>query len=434
MNTCLLGYRLPGTTSSLEIEGENVKARAVLAGAGVAALIATGLFLGRFRAKPVEAVSVDATMVAPVAVARAAKRDLAQKLVLSAEFRPFQEIDVMAKVAGYVKNIYVDVGDRVGQGQLLAVLEVPEMTDDVERAEAGRQRYNAEFERAKDELRRAQSAHEITHLSYTRLASVFRDKPGLVAQQEVDDARGRDLVAEAQVSAAKSALAAAEQQIRASDADVKKSKTLMAYTRVVAPFAGVVTKRFADTGSMIQAGTASQIQARPLVTLSENSLLRLILPVPESAAPMIREGSTVGVRVPSLDRTFPGRVARFAKSVDMATRTMETEVDVPNPGLVLIPGMFAEATLTLAEHKDALAVPVTSVAEIEKDPWVMVVNGDNLLERREITVGLETANNVEVTNGLKENEAVVIGNRSDLKPGERCVPRLVEIASSGDGK
>jgi RND family efflux transporter MFP subunit len=420
--------------SSLEIRGENVKARVLLAASCAAVLVVTWLLFARFRTKTVEAVSVDAAAAVSVAVAPAAKLDLARKLILSAEFRPYQQIDVMAKVAGYVKSIYVDVGDRVAQGQLLAVLEVPEMTDDVEHAEAGRRRNSAEFERVKDELNRAQSAHEIAHLSYTRLASVFRDKPGLIAQQEVDDAHGRDLVAEAQVSAGKSALEAAEQQIQASDVDVRKSKTLRAYTRVVAPFAGVVTKRFADTGSMIQAGTASQSQARPLVTLSQNSLLRLILPVPESAVALIRESSAVEVRVPSLDRTFPGRVARFAKNVDMATRTMETEVDVPNPDLVLIPGMFAEATLTVAEHKNALAVPVAAVADIEKQPWVMVVNSDHLLERREISVGLETANNVEVTNGLKDNEIVVIGSRSQLKPGEKCDPRVVDIALSGDGK
>jgi RND family efflux transporter MFP subunit len=380
----------------------------------------------------VEAKTTHPAGLPSVAVTRIKRADVAQKLTLSAEFRPFQEIDVMAKVAGYVQQIRVDVGDRVSQGQLLAVLEVPEMTDDIERAEAAKQRNAAEYQRAKDELVRAESAHEITHLSYKRLNAVFQNKPGLIAQQEVDDAHGKDLVAEAQVSAAKSALIAAEQQIRASDAEVRKTKTLMNYTRVVAPFAGVVTKRYADTGSMIQAGTASQSQARPVVTLSENSLLRLILPVPESAVPQIQVGSAVEVRVPTLDRTFPGRVSRFAKSVNMATRTMETEVDVPNPDLVLIPGMYAEATLTLAEHQNALTIPVASVADLGSDPWVMVVNADQMLERREVSLGMETADGVEVLNGLKESESVVVGNRSQLKPGERVVPKSVEFAALGD--
>ena len=117
------------------------------------------------------------------------------------------------------------------------------------------------------------------------------------------------------------------------------------YAVITAPFAGVVTKRYANTGSLIQAGTASQTQAMPVVRLSENGLLRLALPVPESAVPLVHLGEPVDVHVSALHRTFPGRVARFADKVDESTRTMKTEVDVPNPTLVLVPGMYAEVDL-----------------------------------------------------------------------------------------
>src|SRR5262249_54456435 len=153
-------------------------------------------------------------------------------------------------------------------------------------------------------------------------SAVSAKRPGLVAQQEIDDAHTKDLVSEAQISAAKSALAATEDQVRVHAADVQKVKTLMDYTRVTAPFAGVITRRYADTGSMIQAGTASQTQAMPVVRLSENSTLRLILPVPESAVPTVHIGQAVEVRVPTLNRNFPGRVARFTGKVAPATRTM----------------------------------------------------------------------------------------------------------------
>src|SRR5262249_4238658 len=157
----------------------------------------------------------------------------------------------------------VDVGDRVKQGDLLAILEVPEMADDLRRASANVDRAEADVARAKDELQRAQSAHEIAHLSFERLSGVAKQKPGLIAQQEIDHARSKDLLAEAQVSAAKSGLTAATQQVHVNGADVQKVKTLIDYTRVTAPFTGVITKRFADLGSMIQAGTASQTQAMP---------------------------------------------------------------------------------------------------------------------------------------------------------------------------
>lgn len=242
------------------------------------------------RNPSVEAGGVATSEVPTVAVVRAAAESLSRDLVLTAEFRPFQEVDVMAKVAGYVKQISVDVGDRVVQNQLLATLEIPEMADDLSRAKAALDRSHAEVERAKGELQRVESAHEIAHLSFQRLSAVIQKRPGLIAQQEIDDARSKDLVSEAQVWAAKSALAAANEQVGVNAAERQKVQTLIEYERVTAPFTGVITKRYADTGSMIQAGTASQTQAMPVVRLSENNLLRLILPVPESAVPTVHIG------------------------------------------------------------------------------------------------------------------------------------------------
>ena len=180
------------------------------------------------------------------------------------------------------------------------------MADDLARAKAAVDRAKADVARAQDEQHRAESAHEIAHLSYARLEKVSQQKPGLVAQQEIDDAHSKDLVSEAQVAAAKSALVSANQQVDVNNAELSKINTMIEYTKVTAPFTGVITKRYADTGSMIQAGTASQTQAMPLVRLSENSLLRLILPVPESAVPGVHIGQQVEVRVPTLNRSFPG--------------------------------------------------------------------------------------------------------------------------------
>jgi RND family efflux transporter MFP subunit len=350
-------------------------------------------------------------------------------VVLTAEFKPYQEVDVMAKVAGYVKQIRVDIGDRVRQGELLATLEVPEMADDLSRAKAALDRSNAEVKRAAEELQRAQSAHEVTHLTYTRLTGVMKDRPGLVAQQEVDDARGKDLVAEAQVSAAKSSLVAAQEQVRVAQAELSKIKTMSDYTRVTAPFDGVITKRYADTGSMIQAGVSSQTQAMPVVRLSQNKLLRLILPVPESVVPSVRVGQSVEVSVPSLKRTFPGRVARLANRVQLDTRTMPTEVDVPNPQLVLVPGMYAEVDLTLEKRDKALSIPISAVAGSETDPLAYVVNPDRKVEIRHIQTGMQTANRVEVRSGLREGDLVVIGNRNQLVAGQQVEPKITELAA-----
>ena len=399
---------------------------------------------GCSRTEAVETTSAKNADVPTVAVAVATITDLSDGLSLTAEFRPFQEVEVMAKVSGYVKEIKVDVGDRVRQNDLIAVLEIPELADDMARAKAAVDRAHSEVSRLRDEVQRAESVHEIAHLSYTRLDQVSRQKPGLVAQQEIDDAHGKDLVAEAQVASAKSALAAAGQQVDVNKAEHSRTRTMLDYTRVTAPFAGVITKRFANTGSMIQAGTASQTQAMPLVRLSENSLLRLILPVPESAVPSVRLGQHVDVVVPTLNRSFPGRVARFSDKLQGATRTMETEVDVPNPSLVLVPGMYARVNLRLARQDGVLAVPMAAVEvdgsagatesqasrRVAASGTVMVVNPDGSIELRKVTLGMETGNRVEVRSGLQGGDLVVIGNRGGLQAGQRVHAKVTAAGAA----
>jgi RND family efflux transporter MFP subunit len=374
----------------------------------------------------VQASSTKVSEVPTVAVAKASTDDLSHGLVLTAEFKPYQEIDVMAKVAGYIKKINVDVGDRVHQGELLATLEIPEMGDDLTRADAATVRARAEVTRARDELHRAETAHNIAHLSFQRLSAVAEKKPGLIAQQEIDEAQSKDLVSEAQVASAKSALAATEEQVKVNSADTSRVKTMLEYTRVTAPFAGVVTRRYADTGSMIQAGTASQTQAMPVVKLSDNSMLRLILPVPESAVPTVHIGQQVEVRVPTLDRSFAGRVARFTGKLAESTRTMDTEVDVPNPSLVLMPGMYAEVDLTLARRNRVLTIPVTA---LDTNHQVMVVTPTNRVEVRKIGTGLESSDKVEVTSGLNDGDLVVVAGRASLQPGEEVKPKVITMAA-----
>ncbi|HEY1339844.1 MAG TPA: efflux RND transporter periplasmic adaptor subunit [Bryobacteraceae bacterium] len=383
-----------------------------------AALLPLAIGAGCSRDR-ITAVKADPLAIAPVA--KAATADLSRQITLTAEFRPYQEVDVHAKVAGYLKKIYVDVGDRVKQGQLLAVLEIPEMADDFQRAKAATALSDSNVQRAQDELQRAESAHEAAHLSYVRLAEVIKLRPNLVAQQEIDNAAANDRVSEAQVSAAKAAIAAAKNQVSVAQADQQKVQTLNEYARITAPFEGVVTNRYADTGAMIQAGTASQSQAMPVVRISQNDMLRLVLPVPESVVPRIHLNDRVEVRVPTLSRSFQGKIWRFSGKVSTATRTMETEVDVANPGLVLMPGMYAEAVLTLERRPEAIAVPVEAIV----NDSLMVVSPDGVIEERKIKTGLETATSVEVLTGVHAGEMVIIGSRSQFHPGQKVQPKLV---------
>lgn len=372
---------------------------------------------GRTEAGSDKSASVpNAPLIVPVT--KAERVDLVNNLTLTAEFEPFQQVDVMAKVSGYVRSIKVDIGDRVREGQLLATLEIPEMEDDMTKASATVDQTDAEIATASEELKRAETAHELAHLSYSRIADVLKREPGLVPQQEVDEAHSRDLVAEAQISTAKSSLRTAEQKARVARAEQGRVQTIHKYMTITAPFEGVITKRYANIGSMIQAGTASQSQAMPVVQLSQNNLLRLVLPVPESAVSRVRAGGVVDVRVPSIGKTFPGRVARFAERVQQSTRTMDTEVDVPNPALLLVPGMYAEVSLQIDQRRGVVSLPLDGVDRSTSQARVYMVVAPGVIRIAPVTLGLETDQRVEVRSGLDEGDVVVTGRHAGLKDGQ----------------
>lgn len=361
-----------------------------------------------------------------VAAAIVSRQTLDQKEVLSAEFRPFQVIDVHAKVAGYLKKIYVDVGDRVTEGQTLALLEVPELEDDLVRSQAAKSRSSSEVNRAAEELARTESQHNAVHVVYQRLLAVSKAKPGLIAQQELDDAFARDQSSEAAISAAKATLGSMKESVNVAQADIEKVKTMTAYTKITAPFTGVVTKRYADTGAMVPAGTSSANNGLPIVQLSQNNLLRLVLPVPEAIVNRIRLGQPVTVHVNSLKRDFPGTVKRFSDMVAMSTRTMNTEIDVPNGQLLLIPGMYAEATITL-EHKDnALSVPLEALTITGNTATAYVVGPDQKISIRKVSIGLEAADRIEIVSGLKEGDVVITGNRGGLAEGAIVTAKIAD--------
>lgn len=355
------------------------------------------------------------------------RKNLSSTLEISSEFQPFQEIDVFAKVSGYVQKLYVDYGTHVKQGQLLAVLEIPELQQQLLQDEASVRRAEQDLSRAHEEQSRAQSAYDVAHVTYTRLADVQKNRPELVAQQEIDVAQGKDLEANAGVSSAKDAVSASEQALLAAKAALDKDKALFAYARMTAPFDGVVTQIYAFTGALLPAGTSAAKGDSALCRLSQNDLLRLVIPVPERAVPDIRDGESVDVDVSSLKRTFTGKIVRYSDQIDPQTRTMHTEVDVPNPKFELVPGMYASVKIPLRTVNGVLTVPVQAVQSSGTgEGTVLIVNSSNHLERREVKLGLQTATDAEVLSGLAENETVVFGEQNQFREGQLVTPKLVE--------
>jgi RND family efflux transporter MFP subunit len=367
-----------------------------------------------------------------VGVTKVVKKSLGRDLTLSSELVPFQEIDVYAKESGYVKKLSVDYGSHVKAGDVMAVLEIPELEAQLQEDQAEIKNANNQVSRAQHELARYQAQYKALHLQYTRLSGVFESQPGIVAQQEVDDAQGKDLAASSQVDAGQAALESAQSQLSVSRAKLTHDQTLFDYSKITAPFSGIVTQRFANLGTLVQAGTNSSTQAIPIVRLSQDDLFRLVIPVPESYVSYIRVGDPVDVRVPSLNRTFPGKVARFSVDVREDTRTMHTEVDVRNRDHVLVPGLYAEADVVLEHKEDIPTIPQQAVNHAADKTTVFVVTGNDQLEDRPVRLGIQTANDAEIVAGLREGEMVVVSDRAGLKPGERVSPEIVQVMEYQD--
>jgi RND family efflux transporter MFP subunit len=370
--------------------------------------------------------------VAPrtAAVVGVTRGSLVSSLTIAGQFEPYQQVDLHAKVSGYIRWIKVDIGDRVRQGQVIAALEVPELQDQLQGAQADVRHSQSEIVRAESEVTSAQANDVALHSDYTRLAEASQQRPGLIAEQELDDARAKDQQAQAQVGVAKASLDAMQQQLGVSQAEGHRVQVLANYEQIVSPFSGVVTQRYADTGSLIQAGTSSNTQSMPVVQVAQSDLLRLRMPVPESDVPYIQAGGEVQIKVNATGRTFTGKIVRFSRDLDPATRTMLTEVDVPNPDLTLNPGMYAQTTIQLQQKNNVLILPAQAVVQNGDQAYVLVVDGANRVERRNVAVGIQTADQTEVTSGLREGDQVIASGQANYQPGDVVSPHAAFIPTA----
>ncbi len=363
------------------------------------------------------------------AVALVKRGTVANTLSIAGEFSPYQEVELHAKVAGYLQKINVDIGDHVRRGQVLAVLEVPELAAQVQGADAGVRHSRDEIVRAQNEVARDEADHAALHAAAIRLKQASEARPGLIAEQELDNALAKDTAAEAQVEAAKSALSAARQQLDVSRATHTQVSAMSDYSRIIAPFDGVVTWRYADTGALVQAGTSSS-SAQPVVKIAEVNVLRLRIPVPESLAASVHDGQIAEISVQATGERFAGKVCRSTDALDRSTRTEQVELDVPNPKLRLAPGMYADVTLDVQKHADALLVPIQAVTRTDTRSSVLVVDDGDKVVAREIHTGLEDPNSVEVVSGLKEGDRVIVANLGSYQEGEVVDPRLSALTGA----
>ncbi len=361
--------------------------------------------------------------VMPAAVAIAQRANIGNSFSIAGEFIPYQEIEMHAKVSGYVRKINVDIGDRVKTGQVLAVLEVPELMAQLQGTAAGVRHSQQEVMRSQNDLSRDEAQFTALHANSERLEQANQTRPGLIAQQELDDARAKDRAAAAQVESAKAALSAARQQLEVAQAGNSQMAAMSDYTRIVAPFDGVVTWRYADTGALVQAGTSNSNSA-PVVKLAQVNVLRLRIPVPESLAASVRIGQPADVTVQATGEHFTGNVTRFTDDLDRTTRTMQVEIDVPNEKYKLQPGTYANVSLQTQSRPDALTIPIQAVQHKEGKTAVLMVDQQNRVEPREIKTGIEDSTDVEVLSGLNPGDRVIVGNFGAFQPGQAVAPKV----------
>jgi RND family efflux transporter MFP subunit len=371
----------------------------------------------RTSSKAAAARQGDLSHIPYATVAPVMRRTMETSLSIAGQFIPYQNVDLHAKVAGYIRHIYVDIGDQVHKGQVLAVLEIPELVAQVDEATAAVHHAQEEILRAQSDVLKEEADYTALHAKAERLTKAAEARPGLIAQQELDEATAADRSTQAKIEAGKSALAAARQQLEGAKANQLHYSALSNYASIIAPYDGVVTWRFSDTGALVQAGTSSTT-GLPVVTLAQTDPLRLRIPVPESLAAQVRLGDPAEVRIQATGEVFTGKVARFTGALDTSTRTMQVEVEVSNPNYRLHPGMYADVRLSTNRRPNALTIPIEAVLRNENRTSVLVVDAQNRVESRDVQLGVQTSNHAEILAGLAEGERVIIGNQNAYQRGE----------------
>lgn len=371
-----------------------------------------------------------AASVPSARVAIAQRGNISHVLTLAGQFQAYQVVDVHPKVSGYMKRINVDIGDIVRQGQTLAILEVPELRAQLEQTQFQVDQSKEEITQAQHEIARAEATHSALHAQFQRLQQAAQGHPGLIAQQELDDAQAKDLSSESQVDAAKAAMAAAKQHAGASQADRQRVQALHDYTTVQAPIAGVVVWRYADTGALIQGGTNSNSQDLPIVRLSQSTLLRLRIPVPEDDVKYVHVGDQLEVRVDAIGRSLTGKIVRFTRDVNFETRTMETEIDVENKDLSISPGMYANTMLRLVHVENVVTIPIEALVLNGNQQTVFVLDDTNHVHQHAVLVGIEGSKLAEIKSGLNPGDRVIVGGQDKYQEGEEVSPVTLSTQAS----
>jgi membrane fusion protein (multidrug efflux system) len=317
-------------------------------------------------------VAADAPKPLDVKIARPSRGDIVRYVTLPGSIRANQQATLYAKVPGYLKSIAVDKGDKVQAGQALGEIEVPELLADLTK-------YQAEL--------------KVAEIDASRLNSARDKAPDLVTPQSVDDAKGKFEIAKA---------------------NIERVETLLRYSKLTAPFSGVVTMRYVDAGAFIPAATGGSAASAAVLTVMDFQTVRAQVGVPELEAPLVRVGQPVKVSVEGLPgKVFEGQVTRQSFALDDASKTMLVEADLPNADLTLRPGMYAMIKVGVEKHTNALLIPAEALVMEKANAFTFVADGGKA-RKTAVKIGFNDGAKVEVLNGLTENESVILVGKMAL--------------------
>jgi multidrug efflux system membrane fusion protein len=361
------------------------------------ALSGAATMFNRFRAGRALAKENDIDSVATVAVVHPTAEKPDEELVLPASLQAYEESPIFARTNGYLLRWYKDIGSRVTKGELLAEIDTPEIDQELSQARAGRQQIVAQLDLAKISADRWENLR----------------KTDSVSQQETD----------AQASGYQQAKA----NLAAADANVRRLEQLEAFKHVYAPFSGVLIKRNVDPGALINSGSAGT----ELFIVARVDPLRVFINVPQTYSPAIRNGMRAYITLPEMaGQKFTGTVARTADAIDPATRTLLTEVDVPNKDGRLLRGSFGEVHFSVKINTEKVTVPVNAMLFRQEGPRLAVVGADNKVQLRPITIGRDYGTMLEILGGVSIDERIIINPADSLEDGQ-----TVNVAAEGqEGK
>jgi RND family efflux transporter MFP subunit len=381
----------------------------------VVAVSAAGIVAVRHlaaSASPSQVNSTKADSPPRVEVVRPRRVTVAQRLQTNATLEAFEEVDLFAKVSGYLSDVRVDIGDHVKAGQVLAVIDVPEMKQELAEAKAQLESKQSSLERARRQL-----DHNKADVALQNALAKDREQlgegRGFISDRTLDQVHANADIAKADLGVAEADRTLAANQVDVAAATVEKIKTLLAYTQIVAPFDGVVARRQVNRGDLVQAATATRTtpSAGSLFTLQRIDTIRVFCDVPENDVPQLHVGDPAIVRPAGFDgKPFIGKVTRFSLRLDPETRNMRTEIDLPNPKEQLYPGTYAEVLLEMNQRPDALTVPTAAVGSDGDGNFVYTIT-DNRITRLAIKTGLTDNGRTEVTAGLSEETALVASTK-----------------------